>query len=164
MTDLYPIRLNHAGAWRVYLGGKRIRALCGEKDPRDDHYPEAWIVSTTPAAGAGAVPEQGLSRLAEQPSLFAGRDRSRSRYFLGPGLCPDLWQPLRRSFEAAGHSRAAECTGASGSLCSPAVLELRLRKDGVLAFSPGKNDRREASGFLYGASGACHALRLSESL
>lgn len=52
------------------MGGKRIRALCGEKDPRDDHYPEAWIVSTTPAAGAGAVPEQGLSRLAEQPSLF----------------------------------------------------------------------------------------------
>lgn len=70
MTDLYPIRLNHAGAWRVYLGGKRIRALCGEKDPRDDHYPEAWIASTTPAAGVGAVPEQGLSRLAEQHSLF----------------------------------------------------------------------------------------------
>ncbi len=70
MTNLYPIRLDHAGAWRVYLGGKRIRALYGEKDPRDDHYPEAWIASTTPAAGAGAVPEQGLSRQAEQPSLF----------------------------------------------------------------------------------------------
>ena len=93
MTNLYPIRLDHAGAWRVYLGGKRIRALYGEKDPRDDHYPEAWIASTTPAAGAGAVPEQGLSRQAEQPSLFlrdviaASPDRFLGRAFVQAHGC-----------------------------------------------------------------------------
>ena len=70
MRSIYPIRLDHAGAWRVYLGGKRIRELRGEEHPQDNHYPEEWIASTTPATGTRAVPEQGLSRLAERPSLF----------------------------------------------------------------------------------------------
>ena len=88
MGNIYPMRLNHAGAWRVYLGGKRIRALRGEANVQDDHYPEEWIASTTPAAGAGAVPEDGLSRLAERPSLFlrdaiaASPDRFLGRSFV----------------------------------------------------------------------------------
>lgn len=55
--------LDHASAWRVYLGGRSIRALRGERAPVDDHFPEEWIASTVEAAGAGALPGAGLSRL-----------------------------------------------------------------------------------------------------
>ena len=52
-----------------------------------------WIASTTPAAGAGAVPEQGLSRQAEQPSLFlwdviaASPNRFLDRAFVQAYVC-----------------------------------------------------------------------------
>lgn len=62
-----PVLLDHAGAWRVYLGGRCIRALRGEPSPVDDHFPEEWIASTVEAAGAGALPGAGLSRLKEPP-------------------------------------------------------------------------------------------------
>lgn len=62
-----PVLLDHAGAWRVYLGGSRIRALRGETDPQDDHFPEEWIASTVEAAGTGAQPGAGLSRVQEPP-------------------------------------------------------------------------------------------------
>lgn len=62
-----PVPLDHAGAWRVYLGGRRIRRLRGLPDSGDNHYPEEWIASVTEAAGAGAVPGAGLSRLRDAP-------------------------------------------------------------------------------------------------
>lgn len=62
-----PVLLDHAGAWRVYLGGSRIRALRGETAPQDDHFPEEWIASTVEAAGTGAQPGAGLSRVQEPP-------------------------------------------------------------------------------------------------
>lgn len=62
-----PVPLDHAGAWRVYLGGRRIRRLRGLPGDGDDHFPEEWIASTTEAAGAGAVPGAGLSRLRNHP-------------------------------------------------------------------------------------------------
>lgn len=65
----FPVMLDHAGAWRVYLGGSRIRALRGETAPADDHYPEEWIASTVEASGAGAVPGAGLSRLRENRAV-----------------------------------------------------------------------------------------------
>lgn len=60
-------------AWRVYLGGSRIRALHGNPGTQDDHFPEEWIASTVEAAGAGAQPEAGLSHLQDQPSLISLR-------------------------------------------------------------------------------------------
>ena len=66
--------LDHAGAWRVYLGGRSIRALRGENAPVDDHFPEEWIASTVEAAGAGALPGAGLSRLREAP-YYTLRDK-----------------------------------------------------------------------------------------
>lgn len=63
----HPVLLDHAGAWRVYLGGSRIRALRGEADLKDDHFPEEWIASTVEATGTGATPGAGLSRLRENP-------------------------------------------------------------------------------------------------
>lgn len=62
-----PVPLDHAGAWRVYLGGGRIRRLRGLPETGDDHFPEEWIASVTEAAGAGAVPGAGLSRLRDRP-------------------------------------------------------------------------------------------------
>ena len=62
-----PVLLDHAGAWRVYLGGSRIRALRGDTAPMDDHFPEEWIASVVEAAGLGASPGDGLSRLRETP-------------------------------------------------------------------------------------------------
>lgn len=64
-----PLLLDHAGAWRVYLGGSRLRALRGQSGTADDHFPEEWIASTTEATGAGATPGAGLSRLADAPEL-----------------------------------------------------------------------------------------------
>lgn len=90
----FPVLLDHAGAWRVYLGGSRIRALRGEADPADDHYPEEWIASTVEASGAGAVQGAGLSRprgdsaftlrelIAGAPEEWLGRDFCRRH---GPG-------------------------------------------------------------------------------
>lgn len=65
----HPLKLDHAAAWRVYLGGKNIRALRGDTAPVDNHFPEEWIASTTAATGAGAVPDAGLSHLAEDAAL-----------------------------------------------------------------------------------------------
>lgn len=65
----FPVLLDHARAWRVYLGGSRIRALRGERATADDHYPEEWIASTVEASGAGAVPGAGLSRPREDDTV-----------------------------------------------------------------------------------------------
>ncbi len=67
MIKNQPIPLDHAGAWRVYLGGQRIRRLRGLQDAEDNHFPEEWIASVTEAAGAGAVPGAGLSHLRHAP-------------------------------------------------------------------------------------------------
>lgn len=76
--------LDHAGAWRVYLGGRSIRALRGENAPVDDHFPEEWIASTVEAAGAGALPGAGLSRLREAPySTLRDKIASAPGFWLG---------------------------------------------------------------------------------
>ncbi len=84
----YPIRLDHAGAWRVYLGGSQIRALRGITGTEDNHYPEEWIASVTPAAGMGAVAGAGLSRAAGDPHCFL-RDliAAAPEQFLGRAFC-----------------------------------------------------------------------------
>ncbi|MGE4484101.1 MAG: type I phosphomannose isomerase catalytic subunit [Oscillospiraceae bacterium] len=68
MADL-PVRLDRAGAWRVYLGGSLIRELNGEPGTKDDHFPEEWIVSTTAAKGNCAEGGDGLSRILPDGSL-----------------------------------------------------------------------------------------------
>lgn len=82
-----PLQLDHAGAWRVYLGGSQIRALRGQLNTPDDHYPEEWIASTTEAKGAGAVPGAGLSQLLQRPGLTLDAViRSDPSSFLGRGF------------------------------------------------------------------------------
>ncbi len=54
MTDItHPLLLERAGAWRTYLGGSLIRALHGESDTPDDHFPEEWIMSAVRARNPG---------------------------------------------------------------------------------------------------------------
>ena len=48
-----PLFLDRTGAWRTYLGGSLIRALHGEVNSPDDHFPEEWIMSAVRARNPG---------------------------------------------------------------------------------------------------------------
>ncbi|MCP4451477.1 MAG: mannose-6-phosphate isomerase [Planctomycetes bacterium] len=49
--------------WRTYPGGKKLDLMEGSKQPRDAHFPEDWIGSTTQAVNKGRehLTEEGLS-------------------------------------------------------------------------------------------------------
>lgn len=49
--------------WRTYLGGKIIDSIQGNPKPRDSHYPEDWMASTTTATNhiANQRKDEGLS-------------------------------------------------------------------------------------------------------
>ena len=127
------MRVHGVSTWAESGSGR-----CTEKKTRRTII--TWIASTTPAAGAGAVPEQGLSRQAEQPSLFlwdviaASPNRFLDRAFVQAYVCH--CGVLLKLLDTAERLNA----GASGSFRSPAALRLLLRENGVLAFSPRKND------------------------
>ena len=48
--------------FRTYLGGRVLDELHGKPDPKDSHYPEEWIASTTVAVNPNPIPNEGLSR------------------------------------------------------------------------------------------------------
>ncbi len=54
--------------WRTYLGGKTLDSLAGNPAPADSHFPEDWILSTTPARNIGReeLADEGLSSLESQ--------------------------------------------------------------------------------------------------
>lgn len=64
--------------WRSYPGGATLDRMEGKPEPRDDHWPEDWVGSTTEAINpVERPPGEGLSRIAqgEQPrfrDLLAG--------------------------------------------------------------------------------------------
>lgn len=58
-----PLRLAPNRAYRSYTGGALLEALQGEPRPKDSHFPEEWIGSTTATRLAGHPPEEGLSRV-----------------------------------------------------------------------------------------------------
>lgn len=49
--------------WRTYLGGRTLDEISGCAEPRDSHFPEDWLVSTTPAKNIGreAFSGEGVS-------------------------------------------------------------------------------------------------------
>ena len=52
--------------WRSYPGGATLDRLEGKPEPRDDHWPEDWVGSTTEAVNPIERPAgEGLSRIAE---------------------------------------------------------------------------------------------------
>lgn len=69
MIDLEkPIKLERAGAWRSYLGGKLIDKIHGIENGEDTHFPEEWMISTVRARNAGR------EDIVEGPSIISGTD------------------------------------------------------------------------------------------
>ena len=58
---IIPLTTNRV--WRTYLGGKMLDIREGKDDPKDSHFPEDWIASTTRAVNQGREEhtEEGLS-------------------------------------------------------------------------------------------------------
>lgn len=102
--------------WRTYQGGRELDALAGAAAPRDSHFPEDWIASTTRAmnppeatvhpSAADATP--GLSRaligdelvdfaalLAHDPTYFFGAAHA-ARYRASPHLLVKFLDPSIR--------------------------------------------------------------------
>ena len=49
--------------WRTYTGGKVLDQMNGEAQPKDSHFPEDWIGSTTKAINLGREDiKEGLSK------------------------------------------------------------------------------------------------------
>ncbi len=65
-----PIKLDRAGAWRTYTGGKLIEALHGNEHGEDSNFPEEWIMSTVRARNAGR------ENIVEGISMVSGTDCS----------------------------------------------------------------------------------------
>jgi len=75
--------------WRTYLGGRTLDELSGKVPAEDSHFPEDWLLSTTPARNAGReeFTTEGISRvetqegekllsdlIAEFPDEFLGKE------------------------------------------------------------------------------------------
>jgi mannose-6-phosphate isomerase len=60
-----PLRLAPNRVYRSYTGGALLETLQGEAHPKDSHFPEEWIGSTTATRLAGRPPEEGLSRVVD---------------------------------------------------------------------------------------------------
>ncbi len=65
-----PIKLERAGAWRTYLGGKLIEQLHGNMNAKDTNFPEEWIMSTVAARNSGR------EHIVEGISMIDGTDIS----------------------------------------------------------------------------------------
>lgn len=71
MIDLSkPIKLDRAGAWRTYSGGKLIDAIHGIENSTDTNFPEEWMISTVRARNAGR------EDIVEGLSIVSGTDIS----------------------------------------------------------------------------------------
>lgn len=72
--------------WRTYQGGRQLDALAGALTPRDDHFPEDWIASTTRAINAGREHlREGVAtvRVGDASVDFAELLANDPEYFLG---------------------------------------------------------------------------------
>lgn len=118
--------MNHRGqlvllppnrVWRTYQGGRVLDALAGANEPRDSHFPEDWVASTTRAVNPSeatrhaALPPDatpGLSRalvgqqlvdfgalLASDPAYFLGAEHV-ARYGASPHLLVKFLDPSIR--------------------------------------------------------------------
>ena len=87
VSSRLPVRLDHARAWRTYLGGKMLDEFHGCAVGTDGHFPEEWIVSLVAARNPGreSVKEEGMSHvqgtditlrsvIQSDPSSFLGTD------------------------------------------------------------------------------------------
>jgi mannose-6-phosphate isomerase len=59
-----PLLLAPNRVFRSYTGGALLEALQGEAHPKDAHFPEEWVGSTTATRLSGRPRDEGLSRVA----------------------------------------------------------------------------------------------------
>jgi mannose-6-phosphate isomerase len=59
----HPLLLTPNRVFRSYTGGALLEALQGEADPKDAHFPEEWVGSTTATRLLGRPRDEGLSRV-----------------------------------------------------------------------------------------------------
>ena len=69
-----PLKLDHARAWRTYIGGKMLDKWHGKGNSgegEDTNFPEEWIASLVRARNAGReeFPDEGLSRIVDENGL-----------------------------------------------------------------------------------------------
>ncbi len=109
---LIPLTPNRV--WRTYLGGRTLDGLAGVTEPRDSHFPEDWLASTTratnpdrehPAEGVSTVTIDGQltafdELLALDPCYFLGEAHI-ARYGPQPQVLVKLLDPaIRLHFQA----------------------------------------------------------------
>jgi mannose-6-phosphate isomerase len=58
-----PLLLAPNRVFRSYTGGALLEALQGKDHPRDSHFPEEWVGSTTATRLSGRPPGEGMSRV-----------------------------------------------------------------------------------------------------
>ena len=58
--------------WRTYRGGKKLDLMEGKEEPKDSHFPEDWIGSTTHAVNKGRehLTEEGLSKVKVKDAIL----------------------------------------------------------------------------------------------
>ncbi|NDV63420.1 hypothetical protein G0Q06_13220 [Puniceicoccales bacterium CK1056] len=99
--------------WRSYPGGATLDRLQGKSNPRDDHWPEDWVGSTTEAVNPVKRPDgEGLARvvegdqprfrdlLARDPVAFLGKDHTGAYGANLPVLVKLLDSAIRLHFQA----------------------------------------------------------------
>ncbi|MGJ8639738.1 MAG: class I mannose-6-phosphate isomerase [Opitutaceae bacterium] len=72
--------------WRTYSGGKVLDQISGKPEPKDDHFPEDWIGSTTRAINPGREDiSEGISQavVGDQSMPFDDLLATDLDYFLG---------------------------------------------------------------------------------
>ena len=83
-------RLAPNRVWRTYLGGRTLEQIGGAAAPADSHFPEDWLLSTTPARNVGR-------------EEFADEGISRVETADGVRLLPDLVADAPEAFFGAAH-------------------------------------------------------------
>ena len=81
-----PLLFETNRVWRTYLGGAVLDRLEGRSDPKDSHFPEDWIASTTLARNPQpAGPHEGMSVCTVEGSrcLFADLIQAEPAFYLG---------------------------------------------------------------------------------
>jgi mannose-6-phosphate isomerase len=116
-----PLLLAPNRVFRSYTGGALLEALQGEADPKDAHFPEEWVGSSTTTRLPGRPLEEGLSRVVAADGRTV------------------LLQTLIETFPEAmlGEAHIAHCGTQLGVLCKllDAAMRLSMQTHPTRAFA-----------------------------
>lgn len=71
-----PVFFERNRVWRTYVGGRELDRIQGVAEPKDSHFPEEWVASTTRAINPGREHpvHEGISRVARSRLTFNDQD------------------------------------------------------------------------------------------